>query len=98
MLAVAALLVAAVPCSAEAGDNKAAWTFDLAAASKYVWRGLLVNDEFVLQPSVGITFGGFNANIWSSVDLTDYGAESGAYNGRKFDLQEVDYTVRTVTT
>ncbi len=36
--------------------------------SKYVWRGQTLSDESVVQPSVGITYGGFGANLWANYD------------------------------
>lgn len=43
----------------------------------YVWRGLVINDEPVLQPSITVTqtigqIGSFSFNIWGNVDFTDY--------------------------
>ena len=43
--------------------------FSTAFASRYVWRGQTLSKGFVAQPTVGITLGGFNANLWSNVDL-----------------------------
>ena len=36
--------------------------------SNYVWRGFKLSNSFVLQPSVGITYEGFGANLWSNID------------------------------
>lgn len=36
--------------------------------SQYVWRGQQLSDEMVIQPSVGITYGGFGANLWANYD------------------------------
>ncbi len=36
--------------------------------SQYIWRGQQLSDEMAVQPSVGITYGGFGANIWSNWD------------------------------
>jgi hypothetical protein len=36
--------------------------------SNYVWRGFKLSDDFVIQPSVGITYGGFGANLWANYD------------------------------
>lgn len=38
-------------------------------ASHYVWRGQRLSDNFVLQPSVGINYGRFGANVWTNNDL-----------------------------
>jgi len=36
--------------------------------SNYVWRGQKLSNSWVLQPSVGITYGGFGTNIWANYD------------------------------
>ncbi|GBE00469.1 bacterial protein of unknown function [bacterium BMS3Abin07] len=36
--------------------------------SNYVWRGIKLSNSYVVQPSVGITYGGFGANLWSNWD------------------------------
>lgn len=36
--------------------------------SNYVWRGFKLSNGFVIQPSVGITYGGFGANLWANYD------------------------------
>ena len=38
-------------------------------ASRYVWRGQTLSRGLVVQPTVGVTLGGFSANLWSNVDL-----------------------------
>lgn len=36
--------------------------------SNYVWRGIKVSNSWVVQPSVGIGYGDFAANIWANYD------------------------------
>jgi uncharacterized protein (TIGR02001 family) len=36
--------------------------------SQYVWRGWQLSDDAAIQPSVGIGYEGFGANIWSNYD------------------------------
>jgi hypothetical protein len=36
--------------------------------SNYVWRGQKLSRSWVVQPSVGITYSGFDANLWSNYD------------------------------
>lgn len=36
--------------------------------SNYVWRGQKLSNSWVVQPSVGITYGSFNVNLWSNYD------------------------------
>lgn len=39
--------------------------------SNYVWRGQKLSNSYVIQPSIGISYKGFGANIWSNID-SDY--------------------------
>ncbi|MGD9110527.1 MAG: hypothetical protein PVG93_06260 [Phycisphaerales bacterium] len=52
--------------------------------SKYVWRGQLLNDDFVYQPGVSIATGPFTFGIWGNLDTTNI-------NDRSGDFSEVDY-------
>ncbi len=36
--------------------------------SNYVWRGQTLSDDIVIQPSIGITYSGFGANLWVNYD------------------------------
>lgn len=47
-------------------------TLGLDINSAYVWRGLTFNDGFVAQPSLDVTKGGFNVNVWGNYDIDDY--------------------------
>jgi len=58
-------------------------------ASKYIWRGIEVNDEPVLQPSVTLSAAGFSFNAWGNYDLTD--------GGREDNFSEYDYTLKYAT-
>lgn len=61
--------------------------------SAYVWRGLTLNEGWVLQPwldASGITIGGvpFSLNLWANFDLDDYHGTV-----RKNRFSEVDATL-----
>ena len=45
---------------------------EVAIYSNYVWRGILLDDDPVIQPSVTIGAYGFSANFWSSFDLVEH--------------------------
>ncbi len=79
-------LVAALTTGATAGE-KPTVSGDLTFATKYVWRGLILTDDPVLQPSATLSHKGFSLNIWANDDLTDKGA-SGAS-----EITEFDYTL-----
>jgi hypothetical protein len=59
---------------------------DAAFSSKYVWRGILLTDDAVTQPSATFASGGVSLNVWSSMDLTDV-------NGNDKEVNELDYTL-----
>jgi hypothetical protein len=57
--------------------------------SHYVWRGMILTDDPVLQPSVTLSACGFSFNVWGSVDMTDINEDL----GQDYHLQELDYTL-----
>jgi len=69
------------PASAE---NEIGFELTTDFASKYIWRGQLLNDDIVFQPDLSATYGNFTAGIWGNLDLTNY-------NGRNGDFLEMDY-------
>ncbi len=77
LTALAILLLLALPGSfAEDGVSFGA-TADLASA--YHWRGMIVNDEAVLQPGVTLDAGSFTFGVWGNLDLTDFVDRSGEF-------------------
>lgn len=54
--------------------------------SKYIWRGQLLNDDYVMQPSVGLTYGNWSASLWGNVDMTDY-------HDNDWEFTEYDWTI-----
>lgn len=60
----------AAPGALLAADGVSA-SLDIPVLSTYVWRGQVLNDEAVLQPSATITKGGFSLNYWQNFALTD---------------------------
>lgn len=49
--------------------------------SSYVWRGIQVHEDIAIQPSVGITYGGFGANFWA-----DYNTDNDVQEAIETDL------------
>ena len=72
------------PLAASAAETSGSASADI--MSHYVWRGQRLSDDFVIQPSVAITYGGFGANIWANWDDT---ASSATDRG----ITESDYTL-----
>ena len=60
--------------------------------SNYVWRGIKVSNSWVVQPSVGIGYGGFAANIWGNYDGDVAEATSNGETGHG-EMTEVDVTL-----
>ena len=56
--------------------------------SNYVWRGQKLSNSVVVQPSVGITYGVFGANIWANYD-SDSKIDEGDGHG---EFNETDVT------
>jgi len=61
-------------------------SFDPAFVSQYVWRGIALNKETVIQPSLTLACNNLSLNVWSSMDMTDI-------NGYKNDVNELDFTL-----
>jgi len=57
--------------------------------SNYVWRGQKLTNSWVIQPSVGITYGVFGANIWANYD-SDSKIDEGDGHG---EFTETDLTL-----
>jgi hypothetical protein len=60
--------------------------------SKYVWRGIQVNDESVLQPAVSGSAYGFTGSIWANIDLTNINEGEDGIGGTG-EFSEVDYAL-----
>lgn len=57
--------------------------------SEYMWRGMRLTNDPVLQPGITGSYKGFSANVWVSIDQTDIN-EVGDHDWR---IQEVDYAL-----
>ena len=51
-----------------AAETKISGYASVDVLSNYVWRGQKLSNSWVVQPSVGITYGSFGANIWANYD------------------------------
>ena len=57
----------------------------VALMSKYIWRGVNLNDDVVLQPDLALHLGAFTGGLWASLDTTDDA------NGNAFEFTETRY-------
>ena len=83
------LLTASTGSRAGEGDRPISLSLSVDAVSKYVWRGMLLTDDPVLQPDVAISGYGFTLDAWGSVDTTDINEQG----DEEYRFQEVDYTL-----
>jgi uncharacterized protein (TIGR02001 family) len=73
----------------EADDDDVSVEATVDFLSGYIWRGVTLNDGFVVQPSLEVAFpAGINALVWANFDVGDYG---GTLEGSEFS--EVDLTL-----
>ncbi len=72
---------------ARAAEAKWEVEAELAFNSKYVWRGMNLVDDWVIQPSLTISRGGFSANFWANYEPTDE-------TGHQHKMTEVDLTAQ----
>ncbi len=91
ILSAMILLACANPAAALGPIDASA---DLGLFSKYVWRGMALTNDPVLQPAVSADIMGFGAGIWGNMDLTDIHRTSDDPDGLQGKLNEIDYTLR----
>jgi len=60
---------------------------------KYVWRGMLLTNDPVVQPSLTLGWKGLSLNVWGSIDTTDVNEMGAGTDGPSYRLQELDYTL-----
>ncbi len=58
---------------------------EAAVLNKYLWRGGVMTDGWVVQPNVALGLGGFEVSAWGNLDLDDV-------NDHQNNLSEIDYT------
>ena len=59
---------------------------ELGLFSKYVWRGMVLSPDPVLQPVASVRLGGLGLGFWGNVD-------SGDANGSEGEFSEIDWTI-----
>jgi len=72
-----------------AAEPKVSGTASVDVMSNYVWRGQKLTNSWVIQPSVGITYGRFGTNIWANYD-SDSKIDEGDGHG---EFSETDLTL-----
>jgi hypothetical protein len=88
VLALGAMAVAfALGTSARAEEAETSVTLDAPVLSAYVWRGQVLNDEAVAQPSLTVSKAGFALNYWGNMNLTD------ETTGDSYEFSEHDLSI-----
>src|SRR4030066_1664945 len=72
-----------------AAEPKVSGNASVDVMSNYVWRGEKLTNSWVIQPSVGITYGRFGSNIWANYD-SDSKIDEGDEHG---EFSETDLTL-----
>jgi hypothetical protein len=72
-----------------AAEPKGSGTVSVDVMSNYVWRGQKLTNSWVIQPSVGILYDSFGANIWANYDSDSEIDESDGHG----ELSETDLTL-----
>lgn len=92
------------PQQAPAGGVKVGATAEVAAVTKYLWRGQRLTNDLSLQPSGTLLVGNFSVNVWGTLDLTAVNegdvllikenpmSSLQNQNGLQGKFSEVDYT------
>lgn len=57
--------------AAQAEEAEVSASLDLPVLSAYVWRGQVISEDAVIQPSLTVSKGGFSINWWANFNLTD---------------------------
>lgn len=65
-----------------AATAKIDWSFETSYYNKYVWRGVNLANEGVLQPSLTGSWNGWTVNFWGNYELTDENTYYGTSTGK----------------
>ena len=52
--------------------------------SQHLWRGQLINDDWVIQPGASASYGKLSGGMVASIGLTDY-------HGRQYEVERADF-------
>jgi hypothetical protein len=91
ILILAMIIAAMTAGSLYAGDIKTAGSASVDVMSNYVWRGQKLSNSWVIQPSIGITYGAFSASLWANYD-TDRAEIAGGETAHG-EISETDFTL-----
>jgi hypothetical protein len=84
ILCAVAVLFVLTP--AAVGAEELTGSADVVLDSSYVWRGQVLNDEPVLQPSLTFEQEAWSLTVWANLDLTDRNLAAGELGEVDLDL------------
>jgi hypothetical protein len=84
------LLVLALVCGPITAEEKINFGLSTDYFGKYVWRGQVLDNKSVLQPTVWASAYGFTGSIWGNMELTD---SSRVVPDNAWEFSEFDYTL-----
>lgn len=90
------IALALLPAASASRAEEVEMTVTIDALTDRVFRGVLINDDPVLQPGFTLGWRGWSASVWGSMDMTGFGSEGkkgGVYGDRELDFQEAVGTV-----
>jgi hypothetical protein len=96
------LIVTVVQPRLAAAEIKVNVDAEALIVSQYIWRGMVLNEDLSLQPTLTVTYNDFLAgalsfNVWGQMDLTDFGKDKCHYTddckSREWQFTEVDFTL-----
>lgn len=90
LMTTAALAMGFLAVTGSEAEEELSYEISVDYMSHYVWRGMLLTDDPVIQPSITLGYGDFSFNAWGSMDVTDVNE---ADTDDDYRLQEVDYTL-----
>lgn len=90
LAAVLVVMISAGVAYAEGPKTSGYGSVDI--LSSYVWRGQKLSHGWVVQPSAGITYGGFGANLWANYDSDSRLDEGNGHEGHG-EFTETDITL-----
>ena len=81
MMGLVAIIMLAMIVPVAHAENETSGSAGVDFMSSYVWRGIEIHEDIAIQPWVGITYGGFGANMWA-----DYDSDPAVQEGIETDL------------
>jgi len=83
------------PAAAE--DAAVSVDAEVTLISQYIWRGMVLNEDLSLQPTMTVAKSGFSFNVWGQMDLTNFGEDECHYtddcDSRAWQFTEIDFVL-----